>query len=36
MNICKALGIRISNLLAQKNMTLYRLLEQKSGYFTGL
>lgn len=35
MNICKALGIRISNLFAQKNMTLYRL-EQKSGYFTGL
>lgn len=30
MNICKAVGLRISNLLAEKKMTLYRL-EQKSG-----
>ena len=34
MNICKAVGIRISNLLAQKNMTLYRL-EQNSGILHG-
>ncbi len=30
MNICKAVGLRISNLLLEKKMTLYRL-EQKSG-----
>lgn len=30
MNICKAVGIRISNLLNEKQMTLYRL-EQKAG-----
>lgn len=34
MNVCKAVGIRISNLLVQKNMTLYRL-EQKSGILHG-
>ena len=34
MNICKAVGIRISKLLAQKNMTLYRL-EQNSGILHG-
>lgn len=34
MNICKAVGLRISNLLAEKNMTLYRL-EQKSGILHG-
>ncbi len=34
MNICKAVGLRISNLLIQKNMTLYRL-EQKSGILHG-
>lgn len=30
MNICKAVGLRISNLLLEKKMILYRL-EQKSG-----
>lgn len=30
MNICKAVGLRISNLLLENKMTLYRL-EQKSG-----
>ena len=30
MNICKAVGLRISNLLLEKKLTLYRL-EQKSG-----
>ena len=34
MNICKAVGLRISNLLAEKNMTLYRL-EQNSGILHG-
>ena len=34
MNICKAGGLRISNLLAEKNMTLYRL-EQNSGILHG-
>ena len=34
MNICKAVGLRISNLLVEKNMTLYRL-EQKSGILHG-
>ena len=34
MNICKAVGMRISNLLVQKNMTLYRL-EQNSGILHG-
>lgn len=34
MNICKAVGIRISNLLNEKDMTLYRL-EQKSGILHG-
>lgn len=34
MNICKAVGLRISNLLAEKKMTLYRL-EQKSGILHG-
>ena len=34
MNICKAVGLRISNLLAKKKMTLYRL-EQKSGILHG-
>ena len=30
MNVCKAVGLRVSELLAKNNMTLYRL-EQKSG-----
>ncbi len=30
MNVCKAVGLRISELLTKNNMTLYRL-EQKSG-----
>ena len=34
MNICKAVGLRISNLLIEKNMTLYRL-EQKAGILHG-
>jgi len=34
MNICKAVGLRISNLLAEKNMSLYRL-EQNSGILHG-
>lgn len=34
MNICKAVGIRISKLLAEKNMSLYRL-EQNSGILHG-
>lgn len=34
MNICTAVGLRISNLLAEKNITLYRL-EQKSGILHG-
>ena len=34
MNICKAVDLRISNLLAEKNMTLYRL-EQNSGILHG-
>ena len=34
MNICKAVGLRISELLTKKNMTLYRL-EQKSGILHG-
>lgn len=34
MNICTAVRIRISNLLMEKNMTLYRL-EQKSGILHG-
>ena len=34
MNICRAVGLRISNLLAEKGMTLYRL-EQKSGILHG-
>ena len=34
MNVCKAVGIRISKLLAEKNMTLYRL-EQNSGILHG-
>ena len=34
MNICKAVGLRISNLLAEKNMTLYRF-EQNSGILHG-
>ena len=34
MNICKAVGLRISNLLLERNMTLYRL-EQKSGILHG-
>ena len=34
MNICRAVGLRISNLLAEKKMTLYRL-EQKSGILHG-
>lgn len=34
MNICTAVGIRISNLLVEKNMSLYRL-EQKSGILHG-
>ena len=34
MNICKAVDLRISNLLLEKKMTLYRL-EQKSGILHG-
>ena len=34
MNICKAVGLRISKLLVEKNMTLYRL-EQNSGILHG-
>ena len=34
MNICKAVGLRISKLLNEKNMTLYRL-EQNSGILHG-
>lgn len=34
MNICKAVGLRITKLLIEKNMTLYRL-EQKSGILHG-
>lgn len=34
MNICKAVGLRISNLLAEKKMSLYRL-EQNSGILHG-
>lgn len=34
MNICKAVGLRISNLLNQKGMSLYRL-EQNSGILHG-
>ena len=34
MNICKAVGLRISNLLKEKQMSLYRL-EQKSGILHG-
>jgi len=34
MNICRAVGLRISNLLAEKNITLYRL-EQNSGILHG-
>lgn len=34
MNICKAVGLRISMLLNEKNMTLYRL-EQQSGILHG-
>ncbi len=34
MNICKAVGLRISKLLAEKNMSLYRL-EQNSGILHG-
>lgn len=34
MNICKAVGLRISNLLAEKDMSLYRL-EQNSGILHG-
>ncbi len=34
MNICKAVGLRISNLLLEKKMTLYRL-EQKSSILHG-
>ena len=34
MNICKAVGLRIFNLLLEKKMTLYRL-EQKSGILHG-
>jgi len=34
MNICKAVGLRISNLLNDKGMTLYRL-EQNSGILHG-
>ncbi len=34
MNVCKAVGLRISNLLAEKDMTLYRL-EQNSGILHG-
>ena len=34
MNICKAVGLRIGNLLAEKKITLYRL-EQNSGILHG-
>lgn len=34
MNLCKAVGLRISKLLTEKKMTLYRL-EQKSGILHG-
>ncbi len=34
MNICKAVGLRISNLLTEKQMTLYKL-EQNSGILHG-
>ena len=34
MNICKAVGLRISNLLNEKDITLYRL-EQNSGILHG-
>lgn len=34
MNVCKAVSIRINNLLKEKNMTLYRL-EQNSGILHG-
>ncbi len=34
MNICKAVALRISKLLIEKNMTLYRL-EQKSNILHG-
>lgn len=34
MNICRAVGLRISNLLKQKNISLYRL-EQNSGILHG-
>lgn len=34
MNICKAVGLRISNLLIEKKMSLYRL-EQNSGILHG-
>ncbi len=34
MNICKAVGLRISYLLNEKNMTLYKL-EQNSGILHG-
>ena len=34
MNVCKAVGMRISKLLAEKGMTLYRL-EQNSGILHG-
>lgn len=34
MNICKAVGLRICNLLQEKKISLYRL-EQKSGILHG-
>ncbi len=34
MTVCKAVGLRISKLLAEKKMTLYRL-EQESGIWHG-
>lgn len=34
MNICKAVALRITELLKERNMTLYRL-EQKSGILHG-
>jgi len=34
MNVCKAVGMRISKLLLERNMTLYRL-EQRSGILHG-
>ncbi len=34
MNVCKAVGLRIRKLLAEKNMSLYRL-EQNSGILHG-